>query len=247
MMKVAACDDDRMALVELDRYLKQYSKEYDCEIECDVFTNPLELVAQIEKGNSYDVIFLDIIMQGINGIQCARDIRTYDDCVKIIFLTCSNDFAEESYAVKAYYYLLKPIKKENLFVLLQQLAGELAVKKEDVLLVKCKGGVVKIFLSKLECCEMINRKIILYMADGKEYECSMSISDLEQKLKPFGMFLRVHRSFLVNMDYIQTLTVENIVMSSDIKIPVPRGKYMQIKQVYMEYMFHSANLIFRDF
>ena len=246
-MKVAACDDERMSLLELDRYLKQYSKEYNCEIECDMFTNPLELVAQVEKGNDYDVIFLDIFMQGINGIQCAKDIRTYNDYVKIIFLTCSNDFAVESYTVKAYYYLLKPIKKENLFLLLKQLVNELTVTKEDILLVKCKTGVVKIFLSKLEYCEMLNRKVVLHMADGKEYECSMGISDLEQKLKLFGMFLRVHRSFLVNMDYIQTLTVQNIIMTSDVKIPVPRGKYMQIKQLYMEYMFHSANSIVRDF
>ena len=245
-MKIAACDDDRMYLLELDRYLKEYSKEYNCEIEYVMFVNPLELVAQIEKGNSYDVIFLDIFMQGINGIECAKDIRTYDDGTKIIFLTCSNDFAMESYAVKAYYYLVKPVKKENLFVLLKQLTSELRIPREDILLVKCKVGVVKIFISKLVYCEMINRKIILHMADGKEYECSMSISDLEQKLKPFGMFLRAHRSFLLNMDYIQTLTVQSIIMDSDVKIPVPRGKYMQIKQLYMEYMFHSANSVFRD-
>ncbi len=246
-MKIAACDDDAMFLQELDKYLKQYSKEYNCKIEYHMFTNPLELVVQIEKGIHYDVILLDVFMPGINGIQCAKDIRTYDNYVKIIFLTCSTDFAVESYAVRAYHYLLKPIKKENLFVVLNQLENELATTKENILVVKCKVGIVKISLSKLEYCEMLNRKIILYMTDGKEYECNMRMNDLERNLEPFGMFLRSHRSFLVNMDCIHTLTMQNIIMNSNAKIPIPRDKYAQIKQLYMEHMFHSANSVFGDF
>lgn len=246
-MKIAACDDDAMFLQELDRYLKQYSKEYNCKIEYHMFANPLELVAQIEKEIHYDVIFLDILMPGINGIQCAKDIRTYDNYAKIIFLTCSADFAVESYVVRAYHYLLKPVKKENLFVVLNQLANELTAIKENILVVKCKVGIVKISLSKLEYCEMINRKIILYMTDGKEYECSMRMNDLEQKLEPFGIFLRPHRSYLVNMDCIQVLTMQEIIMGSNVKIPVPRDKYAQVKQLYMQHIFHSANSVFGDF
>ena len=240
-MKIAACDDDVMFLQTLQEYLNQYGMEYNCKIDYQIFVNPLELVTQIEKGVQYDVIFIDIVMPGIDGIQCAKDIRAYDEYVKIIFLTGSVDFALESYAVRAYNYLIKPIKKENLFIVLNQLEKELANTKENILLIKSRSGIVKIPLSKLEYCEMVNRKIIFYMFDGKEYEGNMRMNDLEEKLKPFGMFLRSHRSFLVNMDYIQTLTMQNIIMDSDTKIPIPKKKYIQIKQVYMEYIFHSTN------
>lgn len=242
-MKIAACDDDSVFLQELCTFCKLYSEKNNYNLEYHTFTNPLELVTEIEKGIHYDVILLDVFMPGINGIQCAKDIRTYDNYVKIIFLTSSPEFAIESYTVKAYNYLLKPIQKDSLFLLLDQLIKESNSIKENLFVFKSKTGIVKISLSKLKYCEMINRKIILYLTDGSKYECNLRINDLEKKLEPFDMFLRPHRSFLVNMDYIQTLSLHNIIMECGAKIPIPREKYAQIKQVYMEYMFHAANLI----
>lgn len=240
-MKIAACDDNLVFLQELSGLLNQYSEEYHCNIEYKLFTNPLELVAQIEKGTHYDVILLDVFMPGINGIECAKDIRTYDNYVKIIFLTFSTEFAVESYAVKAYQYLLKPIQKEKLFLILKQLEKESQNMKNNLFVFKSKTGITKISLSKLEYCEVINRKIILHLTNGEECECGLRMGELEEKLKPFGMFIRPHRSFLINMDYIQSLTSNSIVMESAIKIPIPREKHAQIKQLYMDYIFRSAS------
>lgn len=245
-MKIAACDDDSVFLQELCTFFNQYKEENNCNLEYHTFTKPLELVTEIEKGIHYDAILLDVFMPGINGIQCAKDIRTYDNYVKIIFLTSSHEFAIESYTVKAYNYLLKPIQKDSLFLLLDQLIKESNSIKDNLFVFKSKTGIVKISLSKLEYCEMINRKIILYLTDGSKYECNLRINDLEKKLEPFDMFLRTHRSFLVNMDYIQTLSLHNIIMECGAKIPIPREKYAQIKQVYLEYMFQIANLIVLD-
>lgn len=242
-MKIAICDDDLAFLQELSTCLKQYGNEHNCEIVYETFTNPLELVARIEKGIHYDVILLDIYMPGINGIQCAKDIRNYDSYVEIIFLTSSTEFAIDSYSVRAYHYLLKPLRQESLFLLLDQLTAEIKAREKNILIVKCKNGLVKISLSKLEYCEVINRKIMLHLTNGEEYESGSRMNELEEKLQDFGMFLRPHRSFLINMDYIHTLTTQSIIMESGVKIPVPREKYTQIKKIYMEYVFQTATLM----
>lgn len=239
-MRIAVCDDDVKFLQELSELLKQYGEENHCNIEYKIYTNPLELVNQIEKGMHYDVILLDVYMPGINGIQCAKDIRTYDSFVKIIFLTFSTEFAVESYSVRAYQYLLKPLKKEDLFFTLKLLEKESETFEKNILVFKSKTGITKIALLKLEYCEVINRKITLHLTNGEEYECNLKMNELEEKLKEYGMFLKPHRSFLVNMDYIQTLTAQSIVLEGGIKIPVPREKYAQIKQTYMEYIFQSS-------
>ena len=242
-MKIAVCDDDFNFLQEMSDLLNQYGKEHNCSIEYKTFVNPLELVAQMEKGMHYDVIFLDIFMPGINGIQCAKDIRFWDDFVKIIFLTSSSEFAVESYAVRAYQYLLKPIQKESLFSILQLLEKEAKAIEKNIFILKSQNGITKISLSKLEYCEVMNRKIRFHLSDGEEHECNIRMNELEEKLKDCGMFLKPHRSFLVNMDYIQTLATHSIVMKNGIKIPVPREKYAQIKQSYMEYIFQSSDSI----
>ena len=88
-MKIAICDDDSLVLQELSELLNQYRAQNHSQLEYDLYSCPLELVSQFEKGTHYDIVLLDVFMPGINGIQCAKDIRTMDNFVKIIFLTSS--------------------------------------------------------------------------------------------------------------------------------------------------------------
>lgn len=242
-MRIAVCDDNIEFLQELSNLLNIYGEDNHRMVEYKTFTNPLELVMQMEKGVHYDIILLDICMPGMNGIQCAKDIRMYDNLVKIVFLTSSTEYAVESYSVKAHNYLLKPIQKENLFSVLRQLEKEEDVMEKKFFILKSKTGITKIFLEKLEYCEVINRKLVLHLVNNEEYESTLRMNELEENLEGFRMFLRPHRSFLVNMDYIQSLTTHSIVMESGVKIPVPREKYAQIKQTYMEYVFREKDAI----
>lgn len=242
-MRIAACDDNVEFLQGLSQLLNVYSKENSCNVEYKIFTNPLELVTQMEKGVHYDVVLLDICMPGINGIQCAKDIRKCDNFVKIVFLTSSADYGVESYQVKAYDYHLKPLEKEKLFSVLRRIEMETQKKEQNIFVLKSKTGITKISLSKLEYCEVINRKVVFRMVNGEEYECSLRMNELEEKLMTFGCFMRPHRSFLVNIDFVRTLTTHNIVMESGAQIPIPREKYAIIKQMYMEYVFRTKDSV----
>ena len=104
MLKIAFCDDDDAVLAQVQDLLEQYKTRQPQEVRSSAFRSSVELVNGIEGGMRYDVIFLDVIMPGENGIGTARQIRQYDPDVKIIFLTASPEFAVESYAVGAYYY-----------------------------------------------------------------------------------------------------------------------------------------------
>lgn len=86
MLKIAFCDDDLEILKELGILLDKYKKERGEDLTCTVFQSPLELLAAIEKGFSFDILFLDILMPGENGIETAKEIRQYDNNMKIIFL-----------------------------------------------------------------------------------------------------------------------------------------------------------------
>lgn len=99
MLKIAFCDDDLSVLAQLRDLLEQYRVERAQELDCAAFHSPLELLAEIERGVRYDILLLDVVMPGENGIDAAAEIRRYDENVKIIFLTSSSEYAVQSYGV----------------------------------------------------------------------------------------------------------------------------------------------------
>ena len=103
MIKVAFCDDDVSVLGEVSALVDQYRVERNQEIGYAAFKSPLELLAEVERGMRFDILFLDVIMPGQNGISAAKEIRKYDCSVKIIFLTSSSEFAVQSYTVNAFF------------------------------------------------------------------------------------------------------------------------------------------------
>jgi DNA-binding LytR/AlgR family response regulator len=124
MIQIAFCDDDQTVLDQLSALLEKYRAQRCVQIQCTAFHSPLDLLAEIEKGTRYDILFLDVIMPAENGITAAKEIRQYDNVVKIIFLTSSAEFAVESYVVGAYFYQLKPIWEDSFFRLMDSVIAE---------------------------------------------------------------------------------------------------------------------------
>ena len=107
MLKIGFCDDDLSILKELQVLLDHYRVEKNRELAYTAYQSPLELLADMEKGLRFDILFLDVLMPGQTGMEAAREIREFDTAVKIIFLTSSAEFAVESYTVGAYFYQLE--------------------------------------------------------------------------------------------------------------------------------------------
>lgn len=246
MIKVAFCDDDLSVLSEISVLMDEYRVEHNQEILYAAFHSPIELLTEIEKGMSVDVLFLDIVMPAQNGISVAKEIREYDNNVKIIFLTSSSEFAVQSYAVGAYYYLLKPIGKESFWQLMDSVISECKKEQKTSLILRCKSGITRLELDSLMYCEVIGRTLFFYMAHGNALECVGSMDELCRQLIPYKNFLRPHRSFLVNMDYIQSISAKAISMTNLAVIPLPRGKYSEIKNSYLAYVFDRKQVFFYE-
>lgn len=243
MLKIAFCDDDLEILKELGILLDKYKKERDEDLTCTVFQSPLELLAAIEKGFSFDILFLDILMPGENGIETAKEIRQYDNNMKIIFLTSSPEFAVQSYTVGAYFYQLKPVWEESFFRLMDAVLAECEKKKKNSLILRSKDGITRIDLQQLEYCEVLGRKLLFHLENGAVLESAGSLDDLAGQLMQYSNFFRPHRSFLVNMEYIQNISSRSIKMVNDAEIPIPHGKCSEIKNTYMEYAFNGEQAV----
>lgn len=238
MLKVAFCDDDPVLMNEMKTLFDQYYGENNRKITCTVFHSSVELLVEIEKGTHFDILFLDIMMPGQDGMSAAREIRQYDHTVKIIFLTSSSEFAVESYMVDAFFYYVKPIEAEVFRRLMDSAVSECGREKQDSLILRCKNGITRIELKELVYCEVIGRTLVFHTENGINYESIGSLDELSGELARYGSFLRPHRSFLINMEYIRSISYKAIILDNQEKIPIPHGKCSEIKKLYLDYAFN---------
>lgn len=243
MIKIAFCDDDMEVLHQVNELLDRYRVERNEDITYAAFQSPFELLTEIEKGIRPDILFLDVVMPGQNGMDVAKEIRQYDTNMKIIFLTSSPEFAVESYSVGAYFYQLKPIWEESFFRLMDAVLAECEKKKKNSLILRSKDGITRINLQQLEYCEVLGRKLLFHLENGAVLESAGSLDDLAGQLMQYSNFFRPHRSFLVNMEYIQNISSRSIKMVNDAEIPIPHGKCSEIKNTYMEYAFNGEQAV----
>lgn len=243
MIKIAFCDDDMEVLHQMNELLDRYRVERNEDITYAAFQSPFELLTEIEKGIRLDILFLDVVMPGQNGMDVAKEIRQYDTNMKIIFLTSSPEFAVESYSVGAYFYQLKPIWEESFFRLMDAVLAECEKKKKNSLILRSKDGITRIDLQQLEYCEVLGRKLLFHLENGAVLESAWSLDDLAGQLMQYSNFFRPHRSFLVNMEYIQNISSRSIKMVNDAEIPIPHGKCSEIKNTYMEYAFNGEQAV----
>lgn len=243
MIKIAFCDDDMEVLHQMNELLDRYRVERNEDITYAAFQSPFELLTEIEKGIRPDILFLDVVMPGQNGMDVAKEIRQYDTNMKIIFLTSSPEFAVESYSVGAYFYQLKPIWEESFFRLMDAVLAECEKKKKNSLILRSKDGITRIDLQQLEYCEVLGRKLLFHLENGAVLESAGSLDDLAGQLMQYSNFFRPHRSFLVNMEYIQNISSHSIKMVNDAEIPIPHGKCSEIKNTYMEYAFNGEQAV----
>lgn len=188
----------------------------------------------------FTLYLLDVILPGANGIETAKEIRVFDDAANIVFLTSSPDFAYKSYGVRAMDYILKPIRAETLFPILDRLALE-EQRPQEGLTVKCGPTLVRMPFSQLTYVEVNRRRLYFSLADGQVREAAGALSDYEAVLLARPEFSRIHRSYIVNLLQVKELSPTGIRTFSGQTLPVSRLLYPQVQKDYCNLLFEERS------
>lgn len=234
-MYIAVCDDQLSELELLTELLDQWQKERKMPLRYRDFRSAAELLDAAEK-EGFTLYLLDVMMPGTDGLAAARDIRCFDDTAEIIFLTSSPGFAYESYGVHALDYLLKPIRAERLFPILDRLLLR-EQKPQDGLTLKCGATLIRIPFSQLTYVEVNGKHLYFNLTDGSVREVYGTLKEYEPLLLSRPEFMQVHRSYIVNMLQAAEFSATGIRTFSGKNLPVSRLLYPQLQKDYMKLLF----------
>lgn len=241
MIRIAYCDDRRDALEELKRHLDRFMDENRAlEITCDAFESATELLSRISAGAFYDLIFLDIVMPVISGIDAAQEIYANNKVTQFVFLTTSKEFAVDAYAVEALDYLVKPIDAAGFRRAMQRFFAKGRNMETEELLVTERSGFAKVPLHMLCYVEVYDHYLFYHLADGSTLKSREKLSVLEEKLCGNNRFVKPHRSYIVNMEYVQRIDPTSLGLRNGSNIPISKANYKAVADAFLKYRFEKG-------
>lgn len=231
MLKIAICDDvsaDRQLLISMIK------AEYP-NCECTPYESGELLLWDFENGARFDIFFLDIFMEGINGVEVARHIRISDAESLLIFVSSSADFYRESYDLYAFNYLIKPLSEDKLTPVLHRANLYFGKEMNPFVRFSFNNSLHKVYCSHLLYIASDKHLVHFHLINGETLKAYGKIDDFITQL-PQDIFFRCHQSYIVNLKHTTGMTTDEF-MYGKIKIPISRKYCVQAREKYRSEMF----------
>ena len=240
MMRVAICDDMQQQCDEIEMIWKCCVDE-NFSYEVQSFLSAEALLHAYQQGERFDLLVLDIKMEGLNGMEAAKQIRKLDQAVKIIFLTAYDQYMREAFDVSAMHYLDKPVDAAKLKALFRQAIRSHREAHYAVYVPVINQNnmeeTVQLFTSEILFFESYNRKVVIHLTSGEIYVTKMKITLLEEELRSRN-FVRTHMSFLVNVKYIRKINRMHITVKyqeQEHTLPISRKQKELVEKTFLDY------------
>ena len=231
MIHIAICDDEKHMSDHIRAMASDFFRKKNREIYFRTFSSGEELLSY---DGQIDILFLDIQMNGMDGMETARKLRASKFRGFLIFITVLKEMVFQSFEVQAYDYLVKPVYDKQFEKTMERLYASMQNASEDSLLVQ-KGYEGRIIREdEIVFCEIIDRKIYLNLTSGEVVDYYERIENLESKLD--SHFFRCHRSYLINLKHLKGYKNGTACMDNGKEVPVSRLRSKEFSSVVLQYM-----------
>lgn len=231
-MRFAICDDNFVHAHLLESCLIE---RLDDNIECDIYQSGEALLDKIfNTDNRYDMLFLDIEMEGNNGIDTANAIREKDEKLLIIFVTSHSEYMKECFQCMPFRFMIKPVQQGELEEILKAARKKLARSKTTVGF-KVNKTMVRLYTDDIIFCESTSHYITIH-TKTEAYRVRMTMEQLDEML-PYPAFCRVHRSFMVHFKYVKSIREQALLLyEGNQLIPIGRNYKNNVMVSFTNYM-----------
>lgn len=237
MLKIAVCDDEKAFSSKLEVILMEIGKQEKIQMDIDVYQGGMELINGIQgESVGYDIIFLDIEMEGMNGLDTAKEIRKQDEIVLLIYVTSHKSYAIEAYEVQPFRFVVKPIHKDIIYQCFMK-AFEKITAGNFYFSYKFQKNYYKILVSDILYFESEKRVIWVHLKNGSVQKFYDKLNHIEKQMgNGKVLFYRLHKSFLVNSQYIVKKSYDHVELINGITLDISEDRRKQFNELYIKMM-----------
>lgn len=238
-MRIAVCDDVPEELEKISEALGVYAEVHpDLCFETDEYGTAADILSAAEKGKIYDIALLDICMPGILGTDVAGELLSKSRDMGVVFLTTSDEYAVEAFAMNAAHYLLKPFSQGQF-----DTAMDRAVKKIadcDFIFLACVDGMYRINISEIVFIESQGHYLLLSLSGGGVLRLRKKIRQMFEEIKEHSQFIQIGASYIANLSCVRRISASTLEMLNGAKIPIPRRSSGEVQRAYMDFCRKEA-------
>lgn len=235
-MKIVICDDIKEDRDILRQYIDSYGGSIGLDYVIEEFESSKNLINAVKRKRVQpDIIFMDIYMDGIDGMEAVKLLKSDGYNGEVVFITTSPNHAVESYKVMANGYLLKPYTQEEFILTFKRIVKNYN-KDFKAVSFYCNRLLFSVLLKDLEYIKSVDRSTVVH-ARGEEFRTTKTVTEFVKELQTQGNFLQCHRSCLINLNYVQSIDVDSIQMKSGEVVPLAKQNYSKVKSTAMNCFF----------
>ncbi len=238
-MRVALVDDLPLDREQIARVLSDYENEKHVAFNISPFDSG-EAFLSAYKPLKYDLVFLDIYMCGMSGLETAAKIREHDDHTKIVFLTTSKDCQAQAIHFHVYDYVNKEDQAKQIPKIMDRILHKPATPPEPVLLIYCDRKSVKILPKNIISVVSDGNHLLIDTTDGVTYTPRMTFASVKDTLETDSRFLEILRGILVNMNYIEDLSDNTCFLNDGRQYPISLRKSRQIIRTWHDFLYEQV-------
>lgn len=242
-MKIAICDDETRCRGRIFNVVSEYAEErQDKEIAFKLFSDADALLDSVRKNGNFDIYILDIVMPGTNGIQLGQALRAEGEEGKIIYLTSSSEYALDSFRVRAFDYILKPVERDSFFSVLDEAISSINIKKDRVLVVKAKEGSVRITFDSIMYAELKGRSAVYHLVGNKTVESTtlrIPFTEAVSELLRDDRFSLCGASMAVNLHHVTAVETEGLLFDDVERVFLGKKACRELRSVWSNYWINE--------
>ena len=236
MARIALCDDEEKILDKVSLYINKYAEEKgDQRIEICRFDSAKALDFALDDEKSFDIFVLDVYIGKEMGTALARKIRKRGIESPIIFLTTSVEHAPQGYETGTLRYLIKPLDPKKFYEALDVALLQAEKNVERHIRLKTENGIESINANHMMYSEAHDHHQYITLNHGGRINVRMTVSELYTSLAKNGGFVRLGSAYILNLRNIKNLSSSEVLLYNNTTIPIPRGKYAELKKAFWDY------------